>query len=345
MLNLLATPPLPAPAGPPAAAGTGQGAADTPVSAFARLLSNPAVAGQASSGGDPAATPVSEGSADAAEPGDAQDNASLPVLDWLFGMMVTQALPVDGATAVPAMVPVTPPATAGMANEMFQFPPAVGTMPSSPTPPQADTRGPLFLAADLAAPSIQVLQPAEAGEIAAGQQDTPMITGAGVSFDGSMPALNGVVVELRAVVPSTGTGMAQPHPSGSAPLTATTAEFVPELGERILWQLSEGLSEATIELHPAELGALSIRIETRGNEAQVHMVAAEGATRALLGQALPQLRELLAASGLILTRSQIDGGSRRDDRSGSERDPESDGRAQPGIRRRVTQVMLVDAYV
>lgn len=124
-------------------------------------------------------------------------------------------------------------------------------------------------------------------------------------------------------------------------LNPLSDDFVGDLGEHIEWQLADGIGEARIELHPAELGALTVRIETQGDQARVHIVAAEAATRSLLNQAMPQLRELLAGSGMNLARSQVDSSDRRDGRSGERSHAQT---ATAGIRRRVTQVLLVDAY-
>jgi flagellar hook-length control protein FliK len=124
-------------------------------------------------------------------------------------------------------------------------------------------------------------------------------------------------------------------------LHADGPDLSADLGERISWQLQQGLGEATIELHPAELGALTIRIETQAQQAQVHILAAEPAARALISQCLPQLRELLGASGLTLTRGQVESAERRGGQLGTG----SDGLLSPrGARRRVTSVTLVDTY-
>lgn len=130
------------------------------------------------------------------------------------------------------------------------------------------------------------------------------------------------------------------------PLDAQSPELAADLAEHIAWQIDDGIGEARIELHPAELGALTVRIETQGDRASVHIVAAEAATRTLLSQALPQLRELLGSSGLQLARSHIEPAARRDD-SGRERGGEqgSAATAAQTARRRVTRVVLVDAYV
>lgn len=140
--------------------------------------------------------------------------------------------------------------------------------------------------------------------------------------------------------PSTATTDVPAAFAGSV-LNAMSEDFAADLGEHIEWQLADGIGEAKIELHPAELGALTVRIETQGDQARVHIVAAEAATRSLLTQALPQLRELLAGSGMNLTRSQIESGGRRQDRS-DERSPQQ--QTPSGARRRATRVLLVDAY-
>jgi flagellar hook-length control protein FliK len=135
------------------------------------------------------------------------------------------------------------------------------------------------------------------------------------------------------------TPASEPAPIDGAmtPLVADSPELAAELGERIAWQLDQGVGEATIELHPAELGALTIRIETQAQQAQVHILAAEPAARALLSQCLPQLRDLLGANGLTLTRSQVEAAERRGEAGVSDPTPRAG-------RRRVTSVSLVDAY-
>lgn len=129
------------------------------------------------------------------------------------------------------------------------------------------------------------------------------------------------------------------------PLLLDHPDAMADLGERILWQLDAEVSEASIELHPAELGQLTVRIETRGDQAQVQFVAQEAATRNLLNQAMPQLRELLNSSGLQLTRSQVDG-MRRGSAEAEARAASTKGAPlSAGARRHITRVALVDAYV
>ncbi|WP_248679471.1 flagellar hook-length control protein FliK [Sinimarinibacterium sp. CAU 1509] len=131
----------------------------------------------------------------------------------------------------------------------------------------------------------------------------------------------------------------------SNPLLLDHPDAMADLGERILWQLDADVSEASIELHPAELGQLTVRIETRGDQAQVLFVAQEAATRSLLNQAMPQLRELLNSSGLQLTRSQVDGARRSSTDAEARASSATAAPLNAGGRRRITRVALVDAYV
>lgn len=94
---------------------------------------------------------------------------------------------------------------------------------------------------------------------------------------------------------------AQPMP----PLSLDDPGWSASLGERVSWATESGLTEATIDLNPEELGPIRIRIETQGQLADVSFQAAHAATRELLSQSLPQLRELLNGQGLDMARSQV----------------------------------------
>lgn len=128
------------------------------------------------------------------------------------------------------------------------------------------------------------------------------------------------------------------------PLALDQPNWSRELGERLLWTSDQGLSEATIELHPDELGPIRVRIDTEGDTANVALQATHAATRELLAFSLPQLRELLNANGLQLGRSQV--GSTAPASSGREsaRSGEDATRGALPVRRR-WRVGLVDQYV
>ncbi len=132
-------------------------------------------------------------------------------------------------------------------------------------------------------------------------------------------------------------------PAPGSPLSTALADWPQALGERIAWSVDGDLQDAVIELHPAELGSLTIRVETRGADAQVTLIAGTAAARDLLQQSLPQLRELMMGQGLNLARAQVE---RPTTGSSSEAPASARGRnAGPtGSRRRISQLLLVDAY-
>lgn len=282
--------------------------------------------------------------ADATADGDAQGSAvgavdsapaadaeTPPLLNWLFGLMAATGS--RGVPAVPAEVAAPPAHPRPMPQTAASLAGAQGAAGSPP-----GTAAALSLAqdADPTAVLADALVPADSADFSA-----EMLAATADSSSRQLPQQAAAMV----------LGVAEPRQAASAaPSQVATAnallsplspDFIPDLGEHIVWQLDQGVSEAKIELHPAELGALTVRIETRGDQASVHIVAAEAGTRAMLSQALPQLRELLSGSGLQLTRSHIESAGRRDERSG-ERGPEP--HAEPGARRRVSRVVLVDAY-
>ncbi|AXQ28233.1 flagellar hook-length control protein FliK [Solimonas sp. K1W22B-7] len=126
-----------------------------------------------------------------------------------------------------------------------------------------------------------------------------------------------------------------------APLALSDPDWSAGLGERVSWATELGLSEATIDLHPEELGPIRIRIETQGQVAEVSFQAAHAATRELLSQSLPQLRELLNGQGLDMARSQV--AALPPPRRGDPRSLPADI-GNGGPRRRLYRLGLVDDY-
>jgi flagellar hook-length control protein FliK len=244
------------------------------------------------------------------------------LIGWLFdsfaaaGEVVTDQ---DAVTTMPDMRLPTPAAVRIDARLQSAFVDGAEVMPRDPEPLPSPSSSLPSLAAPLFAPELP-------------SEPLPPATFAA--------SLSSPLVAQHAAVAATSVASST-SPAPPLVLHADGPDLSADLGERISWQLQQGLGEATIELHPAELGALTIRIETQAQQAQVHILAAEPAARALISQCLPQLRELLGASGLTLTRGQVESAERRGGQLGTG----SDGLLSPrGARRRVTSVTLVDTY-
>jgi flagellar hook-length control protein FliK len=77
--------------------------------------------------------------------------------------------------------------------------------------------------------------------------------------------------------------------------------FAPALGAQLSVLVRNGIEHAQLQLHPADLGPIDVRIRVDGQEAQVDFSAAHAATRQALQDAVPTLAGALRDSGLTLT--------------------------------------------
>jgi flagellar hook-length control protein FliK len=85
--------------------------------------------------------------------------------------------------------------------------------------------------------------------------------------------------------------------------------FGPEFSTQVVVLARGGTHTATINLHPVELGPVSVSIQMTGQQASVALQASHEATREAIRQALPQLHDMFRASGLQLTQAQVGDGS------------------------------------
>lgn len=103
---------------------------------------------------------------------------------------------------------------------------------------------------------------------------------------------------------STGTGAAGLPPGAvfQAQLSAAleSPAFAPALGVQLRTLIGEGIARAELQLHPADLGPISVSIQMDGMQAQVQLTAGNPLTRDTLQQAMPQLGEALREAGLSL---------------------------------------------
>ncbi|MEC9362950.1 MAG: flagellar hook-length control protein FliK [Pseudomonadota bacterium] len=309
-------------AAPLPAASTPGSAADAPPLLPFTLLTLPPVAAEIPRAGalpEPAATEDTT-----------TDDGGTPLIGWLFDSIAMATVP-TAATAAPR--------TAGTAND------ATGTTAGSIDPAaNKPMLPPLITDARLATPDANAVEApvlaspdAVLDTLTAGTAPMPVPEPASSLADASPTPLPAAALLSMPAAAASSTPPPTLIDPAAPPLVPDSPDFAADLGERIAWQVDQGLGEATLELHPAELGALTIRIETQGQQAQVHILAAEPGARALLSQCLPQLRDLLGAGGLTLTRGQVESAERRGDAVATV-PPSRTG------RRRITSVSLVDAY-
>ncbi len=85
------------------------------------------------------------------------------------------------------------------------------------------------------------------------------------------------------------------------PVPPGDPRFAPALAAQVTVFMRQGVHEARLQLHPAELGPITVQIQLDGSAAQVSMAAAHAQTRQALEQALPTLAATLREAGLTLT--------------------------------------------
>ncbi|MFK8043453.1 flagellar hook-length control protein FliK [Congregibacter sp.] len=82
-------------------------------------------------------------------------------------------------------------------------------------------------------------------------------------------------------------------------------EFPGELTARMKTLVRDGVREARLQLHPAELGRLQVTVTTEGDQTKVAFTAETSAARDAIEQSLPRLREMLEQSGLQLANADV----------------------------------------
>ncbi len=92
-------------------------------------------------------------------------------------------------------------------------------------------------------------------------------------------------------------------------------QFAGEMATHVRVLKSQSGGEVKLNLHPAELGRVSISVSTEGNETRVAFVVETSQARQAVETALPRLRDMLENAGLSLSDSDVS--EQRDSRAGA----------------------------
>lgn len=217
-------------------------------------------------------------------------------------------------------------------------------------------------AAKLAAPrggKVIESDPAASTESLDGAEPQIILPAAAAALDQSLTAPTGTTSAAAvAPAPATVTGMPQPTAltnallrdgatgvPGGAPVvraslheTVGSARWADELGSRMVLMSVRGQQEGSLTLMPEHLGPLEIQISVNKDTANVWFGAQHADTRTALTEALPRLRELLAASGLALGQAGVSEQAPR--RPAPEVEPSRTSGAGMGSDPRVAEVAL-----
>ena len=98
------------------------------------------------------------------------------------------------------------------------------------------------------------------------------------------------------------------------PLNPQQADFADKLSVQMQWMGQQKVQRAELQLHPAELGPLDIRLELDGQSLRAEFGSSHAEVRAAIESQLPRLRDMLAAQGFQLGDAQV-GQQHRESRS------------------------------
>lgn len=123
----------------------------------------------------------------------------------------------------------------------------------------------------------------------------------GADSERGLASLPGAATGLQqavALVPARGASPAATEGRIAAPVGS--AGFAPALGLQISALARDGVQEARLQLNPAELGPIHIRIALEGQAARVDFMADVAQTRQAIESSLPHLASALRDAGLTL---------------------------------------------
>jgi len=321
MLAAVQPPALPAPSSGASAGATADAAAAGGPDHFARLLDaadarrsaaqptakQPPKDGPAGPGADDEGAPDTPAGSDATV---ADPAALLASLAGLSGLGLTVPPVAAGAAAGGGDAPAQRPGAAHDGRTAAKAAPLAAARGAGSAPP-----GPLTATPGAASAAFDALMEAANahGAVAAhAGPDAPPAAALAATI-GDKRVLATETMPDTAVLPSALPAASGPGAAGTAGATAATsaqarlgaapgsAEFARQLGTQLTTFVRDGVQHARLELHPLELGPVTVQIQLDGDKAQVRLAAEHANTRQALEQALPTLAGSLREAGITLS--------------------------------------------
>ncbi|MBY6186875.1 flagellar hook-length control protein FliK [Marinobacter hydrocarbonoclasticus] len=166
------------------------------------------------------------------------------------------------------------------------------------------------VAGEIPQPAVAAATPASAlsspALLAQAQATTPE-----PGFEPGLDDGTGLELESHRPLSAETTHRPQNRPTGAVAEAALMRQPVaaerlaPELRERLAVMINTERMSAELRLDPPELGALQVRIQMNGDQAQVQIQTQHAQARDLLEQALPRLREMLQGQGIQLADANV----------------------------------------
>ncbi len=165
--------------------------------------------------------------------------------------------------------------------------------------------------------------------LGSGSQNEPSLNNSvlGTQDLGSMAALSSMASN-----PS-GNLLAPTAPVITMQAPVQTPEFKEELATQVTILAREGIQEAVLELHPADMGPVSVHIALEGTQARVEFAVHSAVTKAILESGLADLASAMQNAGLTFAGADVSqgrSGARQESNRSQERGSESQPLPPPG---------------
>lgn len=151
------------------------------------------------------------------------------------------------------------------------------------------------------------------------------VTTAATSLPANAPLSPRIELQVPATISVT-TPVSHPH-------------FHEETAQHVSWLVRNGIEQARINVHPADLGPIEIRIALHNKEAIISFAVAQPETSTALENALPRLREMLAASGISLGQTSVGSDGSNPAASAGHSDADRHSREQQAARLLLEQTL------
>ncbi|MEO8135881.1 MAG: flagellar hook-length control protein FliK [Betaproteobacteria bacterium] len=139
--------------------------------------------------------------------------------------------------------------------------------------------------------------------------NVPAIAGGATATDGAVQGTPTASLQAAAAAGPTMPLVERPLVEAGIAARVGTPAWTGETAQKIAHFVFARNESIELRVDPVELGPIAIRVDLKGDQASVSIVAAHADTRQALEQALPQLRELLADGGITLFQADVQGGS------------------------------------
>jgi flagellar hook-length control protein FliK len=216
------------------------------------------------------------------------------------------------AAAAPGAVAAAAPGAVAAAAGTVDDSDGTGSSSStddSPTPASAIPEGPAMALAAMPVP-VPVASPAAvaSAQTAAALANIGPVGKAAHSGtgDSSVPDTAGGAAGVAQMSTSTTTGTdPTPTPTLKVSQSVDTPEFAQGLADGVSMMVGSNLTSAKLQVNPAQLGPIDVRITVQGDQAQVSLTAHSAVTRDALELSSSKLREMLGAQGFAQVNVDI----------------------------------------